>query len=281
MAQDVYIAPPPPRSSRNWSCCLWGCLIAFVFTVLIAIAAALVVRSLATSFRENYTTAEPQQLPTVDIDEPALDELVTRVDAFADNVETNTPAHALVLRQDELNALIQHHPDWQGLHDKVYVKIEDGRVHGMVNFPLDVIPMMSGRYIHGTATFDIGLEDGRLEVYVDSAEVNGEPLPEEIMTAIRQENLAQEYMRDNPHAREVIDQLESITIEEDTLVIVPKLQAAEEVPLPVEAGGDIAPTMEPPLPAEAEGDIAPLDDDTAAESAPVEQTDEIEAAPAP
>lgn len=255
MAQDVYIAPPPPRQPRNWSCCLWGCLIAFIFLILITIALVLVGRSTLTALRENWTSPEPQELPTLTIEEPALDELVARVDAFADHVEHGEPSAPLVLSQDEINALIQHHPDWRDLHDKVYVEIEDGLIKGRVNFPLDGIPLMSGRYFHGTATFDVGLEDGRLEVYVDSAEVNGEPLPDEFMAAIRQENLAQEYTRDNAEAREIVDRLESIRIEDDKLVITPKLVLED-----VDAGTRMVESIEDAAPM----DVAPVSPDAEA-----------------
>lgn len=225
MGQDIYIAPPPPRQSRNWSCCLWGCLIAFIFLILLSIALVLIGRSSLTAIREKWTSTEPQQLPTVQIEEHALDDLVTRVDGFADRVEKRELSDALVLSQDELNALIQHHPDWEDLHDKVYVEIEGDLIKGMVNFPLTGIPMMSGRYLHGSVTFDLSLEDGRLEVYIDNATVNGEPVPEDIMAAFRRQNLAQDILRDNPDARAVVDQLESIRVENGSLIIVPKRQS--------------------------------------------------------
>ena len=266
--QEVYIAPPPPRSSRNWSCCLWGCLVAFILFVLLSIALVLIGRTSLTALRENYTSSEPEELPTVQIEESALDALVARVDTFADHVEKKEPASPLVLSQDDLNALIQHHPKWRDLHDKVYVEIDQDLVKGMVNIPLTGIPLMSGRYLHGSVTFIVSLQDGRLEVYVDSAVVNGEPLPDEIMTGIRRENLAQTFLRDNPGARDVVDQLESIRIEGGKVIVSPK-QVLDAEQTPAEA--------------ETPESATPVERDEAVPEVPatVEQPEEPTAAPAP
>lgn len=263
MAQDVYIAPPPPRQPRNWSCCLWGCLVAFIFVVLLTIALALIARSTLMSFRDNWTSTQPQELPAVAIEPAALDALVQRVDAFAASVEQRSPAAPLVLSQDEINALIQHHPDWRDLHDKVYVEIDDGMIKGLVNFPLDLIPLLGGRYLHGAVTFDVEFADGRLQVYVDSAIVNDQPLPEEYMAAIRRENLAQEFLRDNPDAQAVIDQIETIRIEDEKLIIVPKVQAAPPSAGELGDGTDVGDEL-PALPLDEEVVDAPAGDVVAA-----------------
>ncbi len=230
MGQDVYIAPPPVSNTRNWSCCLWGCLVAFIFTVLIAIVLFLVGRSSLRTLSENYTTPTPVTLPTVEVEPAVLDELLTRFDTFRTNVKEKQPAEPLILTQDEINALIQHHPDWQYLRDKVYVLIEGGLVKGEVNFPLPPIPFLSGRYFHGTATFDIKLQDGRLELYVDSATVNGKPVPDDYMAGFKNQNLAQDAMRDDADLRAVVDQLESIRIEDNRLIVEPKQTGGAEAP---------------------------------------------------
>jgi hypothetical protein len=232
--------------------------VAFIFLVLLSIVIFLVGRSSLQSLSENWTSPTPVTLPTVDVEPATLDELVARVDTFAANVDAGTPTAPIALTQDEINALIQHHPDWQDLRDKVYVSIEDDLVKGEVNFPLPALPFLSGRYLHGTATFDILLEDGRLEIYVQSATVNDQPFPDEFMTTFRNQNLAQDFMRDNREARELVDKLESIRIEDGTLIVVPKQTTGADASPATPGADESMPPAEAPLPEQGVDEQAPI-----------------------
>jgi hypothetical protein len=256
MGQEVYVAPPPPRQSSNWSCCLWGCLVAFIIGILIVLALGLGLRSCAIDFREQYTDTAPTALPVVDIDPERLDGLLDQVDTFMQRVQDDQPAPPLELTQDEINALIQNHPDWEGIRDKVYVTIEDDVITGEVSIPLDWVPLMRGRYFNGSVTLDVSLENGRLEVYVDSASVRGEPVPDQVLTGLANQNLAKDIQTD-PDMRETLRKLERIQVRNGKVLVTPR-QAVEPGDLPPEAIGD--PQATPP--------VAPMPADTDPETAP-------------
>src|SRR5690606_32073717 len=108
---------------------------------------------------------------------------------------------------------------------------------------------------NGAATFDIFINNGALFVQLDSLEVRGNPVPDEAMMQMRNENLLRN-VRD-PNLQRIVDNLESIQIEGDTLTVVPKNAAP-------------APTPEAPAP-----DVQPEE----SVSAPAEQPVEPEPAP--
>lgn len=82
--------------------------------------------------------------------------------------------------------------------------------------------MFEGRYLNALATFRLELAAGRLAIFIDSAEVAGQPLPEEIMSALRAKNLAEKANQD-PKAVAILDQLESVAVKDGNLTIVPKM----------------------------------------------------------
>ncbi|PAY20805.1 hypothetical protein CKO51_04220 [Rhodopirellula sp. SM50] len=163
-----------------------------------------------------YTSDTPVDLPTVEYSEEELAELDARVETFREKLDAGeTPEEDLVLTADDINALISKNEDLKG---KVYVKIENDQVEGDVSIPLDKLPMGKGRYFNGSATFDVSMDGGVLIVTVDQAELNGEPVPEEFMQTMRQENLAKDVYKDPENAK-FMSRFEDIRVEDDKFIL--------------------------------------------------------------
>ena len=209
------------RPSEAGNCFVWGCVSLFCFAVLVAIAGFFVVRYQIEQVRENYTAAEPAILPEVEISDADLESLFARYDTFRAESDGDEEPEPLELTQNEVNALIQRHPDFDDLNGHVFVTIEEDEITGDVTFPLEGIPMFGGRHFNGTGTFDINLEDGRLTVYLEQASVKGEPLPEMFMTEMRNQNLSQDA-RNNPDFRDMLDKIDEILVEGGVLTITRK-----------------------------------------------------------
>lgn len=215
--------------SNAGNCYLWGCL----GLVVVAMAAlALTALGVRYGYRqyEKYTDAAPLHLPIVEVDESDVNTLVDRVDAYMEGLREGSPLDVLVLDQRDINILIQHHPDLEKVRDWFYIAIEDDVVRSQVSVPLDEIVPIANRYFNGSATFDIDFRRGRLELYVIDAELNGEPLPDEVLDDIRSKNLAREVERNHRDAEDTLDALADIEVKDGAITFTPKnLKEAQEV----------------------------------------------------
>ena len=206
---------------NDGNCFLWGCATLALVLVLGSLVAGFTFRYVFQQAREKYTDDEPIDLPVVEMEREELDALIDRVDAFEQGLRDDEPVEALVLTQKDLNALFQHHPELTHFAGRVYVTIEEDDVlTGQVSVPLDFFPGLGGRYFNGSATFDAAIEDGRFTVFVVSATLKGEPVPETFMDGLRGENLAKDLHSD-PDTKELIDKIERLEIKDGTITITP------------------------------------------------------------
>jgi len=202
---------------------LIGCLVVAVIGVVALAAGYYVVKGWLGGLVEEYTDTQPVELPRVTMSDEDLAALQARVKAFKDAFDAGEAAEPLVLSSDDINALIQQEPDFQGA---VYVAIEDDKVHGQISFPLDKldIGMVKGRYLNAEATFNVFVRDGFLFVGLDSAQVRGKAIPETFMAEIRSENLAKDVTND-PEVRDVIRKIQSLEVADGHITITPKAPA--------------------------------------------------------
>jgi len=232
--------PPAPRNtgkSNSTTCLVVGCSVVggLVLVAIIGtfIAIGVFGEQLAGMVIEEFTTTEPIEMPEVDMAEDEYAALRERVDLFGERLDKGEPAPALELTADEINALFQKHPEFENMPVIAYVRIEDNRIKGDVSVPVDKfvpgIEAAAGRYINGSGTFTASLSNGQLEVYADQLSWNGEAIPEPQMSQFRQENLAADAMND-PEARAFFDKLDSISVEDEKLVLVPKNLAGDTTP---------------------------------------------------
>ena len=199
-----------------------GCLSIIVLLVIGGLIAFFGIRSYMSNLLEKYTETEPRALPELTFSEAEAQRVVARMDAFKKAVEESTPTEPLVLTGDEVNMLIHHHPQWKPLAGKVYVTIEEDKIQGQVSVSLEEFgEFIKGRFLNGSAIFNVGLTAGRLFVFVESVEVKENPLPDELMQKLRSKNLAEDADPD-PELTALIEKLESITVENGKLHIVPK-----------------------------------------------------------
>ncbi|WP_146454646.1 hypothetical protein [Rubripirellula tenax] len=121
----------------------------------------------------------------------------------------------LVLTADDINALINGEEKLRG---KLLVSIDEGMIKGEISIPVEsFLPASKGRFLNGSGTFDVSLEDGVLIVRLVTAEVKGEPLPDVFMDAMKKENLAKDIYKDEKNAK-TIRRFESIRVEDDKII---------------------------------------------------------------
>jgi hypothetical protein len=211
-------APEPPKQGHG--CFFYGCITASVLAVLVLIAIGITtyfglryINRLVTQ----YTSPTPMELPKVEMSDEDRMAVRARFDAFKKALDQGDDTDPLVLTGDELNVLLAQQAK---IADKVYFIIEGDKLKGEVSLPLGALPLpgAKGRYFNGKATFLASLHDGKLDVRVDSAEVNGQPVSEQIMTGLRNANMAEDTTND-PDTEKLLGKLESIDIKDGTITI--------------------------------------------------------------
>lgn len=199
-----------------------GCISVLLLAAIGGFSAYLGIKGFISGMTEKYTYTTPLELPSVDVSEDEAEAVLERVATFTKALKQDGHPSPLMLTSRDINILIDRHPDWTYMAGKVYVTIEDDRIHGQTSIPLDDFGgMFKGRYLNGSAVFRLDMTAGRLLVFIDSVEIGGKALPEEVMSTLRATNLADDTNMD-PDAAAILQKLDSITVRDGSLSIVAK-----------------------------------------------------------
>ena len=210
-------APKPRRG-----CFFYGCITSVVLLVLL-LGALLIGLHYVKKMVNSFTDTQPMALPTLQMSQPEIENVKQRFEAFRTEVREQRATKPLVLTSDEINALIASGKGQQTLQGKVYVRLEGDQLKSEVSLPLEDVGlrMFKGRYLNGSATFNLALNNGTPFVTAQSVQVKGKPLPETYMQKIRKENLAAALLND-PDAVAVLQRLQAVQVKDGKLVIEPK-----------------------------------------------------------
>lgn len=202
----------------------YGCLTAAVFSLLL-VCGMLAGLWYAKKMLTDFTSDKPMPLPVAQVSPEEAAATKSRVDAFLESLRLGRPAIPLSLTPTELNGLIASDPGMKDLQHKVRFSIEGGEIKGRMSIPMDQlgVSVFRGRYFNGTGSFNFALnEDGILRLHAKSLEVNGRPLPNAYMDAIKRQNLAEPFTQD-PKTRALLEKLKGLRIEDGKLVFEPKV----------------------------------------------------------
>jgi hypothetical protein len=239
-----FTAESPPSAPPERGCFFYGCIIATVLAVLVAILVAIGGYLAWRSFNQmvnEYTSTTPKDLPKLEMTPEQRKAVKDRFEGFRKAIEDGTPTESLVLTSDDINALIDDNPDFKG---KIHVAIEGEKLKGQLSLPLASLglTMFPGRYLNGEADLKASLKEGILIVTLDSFEVNGKQPDNNVMTQLRQQNLAKDAYN-SPRNAEMLRKLESIEIKDGKLTIKvrPKSETAPAETKKVEPPAKAAP----------------------------------------
>jgi len=170
-----------------------------------------------------FTDAAPVPLPTVQMSAEDLDRVQRRIETFKDGVRSGRPTPALELSSDEINALIISDTNMAALKGKFYVTLDGGHLKGQLSVPLAQLGLsiFRGRYLNGTGTFSVSLQNGNLSVRPEAILVKGKLLPWVYMNKLRSQNLAANA-NDDPRASVALNRLQTIQVKDGKLVLTPK-----------------------------------------------------------
>lgn len=199
-----------------------GCAVAFIVAILVVLIGGYALKQWFGTLVNEYTETTPRALPALAVPQDRIDATLARVATFVNAIQKDEPAPALVLSADDLNILIQNHPEWKELAGKAHVTIANDQLCGEVSIPLDPLAKFAqGRFLNGAAACTVGMVAGQLVLYITAVEVKGKTLPEQFMNEFRTKNLAEDSNK-KPEVIAVLSKLESIELRDNQLRIVPK-----------------------------------------------------------
>ncbi len=214
--------PPPAegmmaeKPKKRRGCLFWGCLTVVALFVVVGGCIGINLYML----REHFTSPAPKPIPKYEVKPGEYEKIETQLSQFDQASQKDQPAQ-LEFTADDLNALLAKHPDLKDLSGKAFVRMEDDRALLDVSIPLDnlPIPFVKGRYFNGSVALTAYLENGELKITPESATVNEEPLPENVLKNIGEmiTQILKEEMGDD--FRKGLRELKAVEIRGGKLVI--------------------------------------------------------------
>jgi hypothetical protein len=207
--------PPKQRG-----CLFYGCLtlgIVGLVMIIAGVVALYFAKRTVSGWINEYTDTAPASVPQTEYSSAQLQALRERLTVFKEAMDKRGPPAELLLTADDLNALVAADKDLTG---KVFVQITDDKIRGNISLPLDNLgPLkLKGRYLNGSGAFKVTLENGFLDVTLDSLEVKGKSLPKPLLKELKKQNLAKDATRD-PDARATIEKLDSLQINDGKVIL--------------------------------------------------------------
>lgn len=199
-----------------------GCLVILFLMVIGGFIAYRVTMKFVAEVTEDYTSDYPMEMPVVNASRTEINSVLDRVEMFANDLDDDKNTPPLVLNSQDINILINNHPDWENLGNIANVTIEGDQVKGKISIPLgEFSNILEGKYLNGEAVFRVGMDEGIPYLVIDSVEVGGKELPGEFMSGLRTQNMWEESYK-NPETHDVLEKLESIIVKDGNLILIPK-----------------------------------------------------------
>ncbi len=233
------ITPSGTTPPKGRGCFFYGCIISLVFVFVIGTTFVLVMGhyiKLWNAKIAEYTDTQPMALPHEEMPAEELKALKDRLSAFSQALDAGSNAPPLVLTGRDLNGLLNDAfssgtAQMKTFQNGLHVGVGGDRIEGQVSLRADKIlrvPFIhtEGRYLNGAVAFKAMLTNQQLSVFIDALEVKGKPLPDELMSHLRQVNFTQ-GMQNNPSNAAAISRFETIQIKDGKIVITPKKPEAQ------------------------------------------------------
>lgn len=216
--------PTETKKTSGRGCLLYGCLSLVVLVIVLLVGGYLTARYVVNTAIENYTDDTSIQFEEIVMSDADREALKNRINEFNQaRGKTNQPVE-LALTGDEVNVLISEAKSKHVLAEKIRISIEDDKLIARASVPLEEfskLPLLSrlkDRHLNANVNVGIALEEGVAALSIASAEVNGQPLPQEIIDAIEREMAVKDVMND-PEIRNQLNQLDWIRVEDGKLRI--------------------------------------------------------------
>lgn len=219
----------PPKQGR--SCWIYGC-VSLVIIGAIGVAMIIGFGVWAKNQIVSVTSETSVKLPVTEYSAEQMEALEVRLAEFNQAATNQEPAVNLVLSSEEINALLKKHASLPTGEVPVYLEMEGKEVTAQISLPLDAVaeavPLLGalkGRFLNGTGTLRVIVQDGYVAAFLQDLEVNGKQVPEQMMSQIRNQNIFKDAQND-PKMRKMIENFERVEIKDGKLIVIPKSSGA-------------------------------------------------------
>jgi hypothetical protein len=221
-------SPPAPQPRKGRGCFFYGCITCLILCFVLGVGLFFGVRYLiktANGWIAQYADTKPMPLPTVELPPAEMKPLLDRITAFSDALDAHTNAAPLILTGEQVNALLASRPELAVFKGKFFVSFEGEQAKAQISLPLETFPITKildakGRYLNGSGTFHLAINNGVLSVFLTSLEDKGQAVPASFLSKMQNVNLAQNANTGSNAA--VFNQIESLQVTNGTLVIQAK-----------------------------------------------------------
>ena len=199
-----------------------------IVTVVGIIAIYFTVRYVAKQTVGLYTSTNGLAIAPITLPRERGREVMERVESFKAALRTGRLTSPLELTSEELDYYLRNTDSLAHMRDHIHLAITNGQIEAQISFPLEAVhPSLKGRFLNGTAEFEPKVQNGVLRVDLKSIRAKGQDIPESMLKGIRQSLQAPPNPKDPTSA--LIQNLESLEVKEDSILLVPKSKTAEPV----------------------------------------------------
>lgn len=184
---------------KRHGCLFYGCLTIVILFLLATTVIAVAVWKGTSYLMNNFADAAPAAVSAQTYPVESAEQARQKMLAFSTQLDQKNGEATLVLTEDEMNAFLAHHEQMKAKNIQVAVDFTPNTAAGKISVPLDqVLPKMfsKGRYLNGSAIFDMSMRNNTLFIGLKSLKVKGKPLPEMMMKELRSINLAERAQMD-------------------------------------------------------------------------------------
>jgi hypothetical protein len=205
---------------------LIGAFVAGAVAMIGLVALAFIVPWMIDRAVEAYTDAEPIEMNAAELPPEQREALDMRVEEFRESIDAGGFTRPLILTEDEINGVLAEEVDPRD--GAVQLALLPGRVQAFVSLPINAdLPLgpwsrdLSGRYLNGVATVEIGISDSRLDFSITDFDVKGKKLPGYALEALERE-VEKSGALDDEEVREYLDRASELRVEHGRIVLTPK-----------------------------------------------------------
>ena len=202
-----------PKKKRG--CFFWGCLTSVI--VLLALGGCITIG--VYQMIQKFTAPEAVPIPKAIVREGQIEEIRQRFERFDQAAQEGQPSE-LIIKADDLNALIADVPALEPVAGKAFVKIEDSQIRLEVSIPADeILPMAKGRHLNGTISLGVAIEGGQPSLLARSGLFNDQPVPEPVLEVLSR--MINDGIRnsEDEKVQEFFRSAKSIEVQGDQIVI--------------------------------------------------------------
>lgn len=213
--------------TKKRGCFFYGCLSVIILCVIVVVGGYFAVRSGVDWMVNRYTTSSPVVLPKVDVTSQQYSLTEDKIRKFLEAMKTGAGPESISLTAQELNGLFAGDEELRKFAQYIYFDFNGDDIGGKLNLPLADMGF-PGRYVSGEGYFNVSIENGFLQIFLNRLTVNGDSIPEQLMGELKKTNLGAEAAKEK-ETIEMLKSIKSLTVKNGVVTIVRNLNEKDHL----------------------------------------------------